>query len=213
MLDEYHPKVVHISGVDNNVANALFRLDIIDIANNARDWDKKSKRLEYINIHMMNICMFLSETEFEEDDFDNDAVMTMSKVDDPSYPLDLKSMREAQLIDDNLIRILKNHLSGRGKNNTIYTYKTVEDIKLAYKTNQILVPRSKLQNVLDWYHTVLIHSDEARMVESIKLVFTWSGLNKQAKELVKTSHKCQICKKVGKKKYGLLSPNNVESMR
>ena len=67
--------------------------------------------------------------------------------------------------------------------------------------------------MLDWYHTILIHPGEARMIESIKLVFTWSGLNKQALELVNTCHECQICKKAGKKKYGLLPPKNAETMR
>ena len=60
---------------------------------------------------MMNICMFLSESEFEEDGFDDDAVMTMVEVDKSSHPLDLKSMREAQLDDEELIRVVKKHLS------------------------------------------------------------------------------------------------------
>ena len=52
---------------------------------------------------MMNICMFLSKAEFEEDGFDDDAVIKMSKVDESSYPLDLKSIGEAQLEDEDLI--------------------------------------------------------------------------------------------------------------
>ena len=51
------------------------------------------------------------------------------------------------------------------------------------------------------------------MIETIKLVFTWSRLHKQVQELVKTCHECQMCKKVGKKKYGLLQPKNAESLR
>ena len=51
------------------------------------------------------------------------------------------------------------------------------------------------------------------MIETIKLVFTWSGLNKQVKELVKTCHECQMCKKVDKKKHGLLPLKSAESMR
>ena len=46
---------------------------------------------------MMNICMFLSESEFEENEFDDDAMMTMAEVEDPSYGLDLKLMQEIQL--------------------------------------------------------------------------------------------------------------------
>ena len=98
--------------------------------------------------------------------------MTMAEVEDPFYPLDLKLLTQAQLNNKDLIRILKNHLSGSRKNNIVYTYKTVEDVKLIHTNNCILVPRSKHQSVLDWYHTILIHPGEARMIESIKLVFT-----------------------------------------
>ena len=69
-------------------------------------------------------------------------------------------MREAQLEDEDLIRIVKNHLSGSGKNDTVYTYKAVEDVELIHKNNRILVPRSKQQSVLDWYHTILVHPGE-----------------------------------------------------
>ena len=82
LLEEYSPKVVHIAGVDNDAADALSRLDITDKANDARVWGEKSKRLEYINVHMMNICMFLLESEFDDDDFDDDAVITMAKLDE-----------------------------------------------------------------------------------------------------------------------------------
>ena len=160
LLEEYSPKVVHIAGIDNDAADALSRLDITDKANDARVWGEKSKRLEYINVHMMNICMFLLESEFEDDGLDDDAVMTMKEVDKSSYPLDLKSMRTAQLEDENLIRIVRNHLSGSGINNTVYTYKAVEDVELIHKNNRILVPRSKQQSVLDWYHNILVHPGE-----------------------------------------------------
>ena len=46
----------------------------------------------------MNICMFLSESEFEEDSFDSDVLMSMTETDDPSYVLDLRSMQESQLV-------------------------------------------------------------------------------------------------------------------
>ena len=101
-------------------------------------------------------------------------------------------MREAQLDDEQLNKIVKKHLSCDGNNDTVYTYKAVEDVELIHQNNQILVPKSKQQSVLNWYHKILIHPGEKRMIEAIKLVFTWSGLNKQVKELVQTCHECQI---------------------
>ena len=48
-------------------------------------------------------------------------------------------------------------------------------------------------------------------------MFTWSELNKQVKDLIKTCHKYQICKKTGKKtgkkNYGLLLPKNAKSIQ
>ena len=69
---------------------------------------------------MMNMCMILSESEFQEDGFNDDVVILIAEVEDPSYALDLKLMQEAQLNNKNLIRIIKNNLSGSGKNNTVY---------------------------------------------------------------------------------------------
>ena len=113
LLEKYHPKVVHIAGLENDAADALSRLDITDKANDARIWGEKSKKLEYANVHMMNICMFLSESEFEDDGFNDDCddeegLLAMTEMEESAYALDLKSMREAQLDDEDLVRIVRN---------------------------------------------------------------------------------------------------------
>ena len=82
------------------------------------------------------------------------------------------------------MKLVKQHIQSNGHNDAIYTYKSVEDVELIHKNNRILVPQSKRQRVLDWYHDILIHPGEKRMIETIKLVYTWSGLNKQVKVLV-----------------------------
>ena len=43
--EEFHPKVVHIKGVDNDVADTLSKVDIIDKADDLRVWGEKSKGL------------------------------------------------------------------------------------------------------------------------------------------------------------------------
>ena len=58
LLEEYHPKIIHIKGVDNNVADSLSRLDLTDKADDLRVWGETSKCLEYVNIYMTNICIF-----------------------------------------------------------------------------------------------------------------------------------------------------------
>ena len=41
MLEEYNPKVVHITGVDNEAVDALSSLDLIDKLDDARVWGEK----------------------------------------------------------------------------------------------------------------------------------------------------------------------------
>ena len=48
------------------------------------------------------------------------------------------------------------------------------------------------------------------MIEMIKLAFTWSGLNKQVKELVKTYHKVAKCaNKQGKRNMDYYHPKTL----
>ena len=46
---------------------------------------------------MMNLCMFLSESDFEEDGFNSGILMSMIETYDSSYALDLKSIRDMVL--------------------------------------------------------------------------------------------------------------------
>ena len=59
LVEKYNPKVVHIKGVNNDATDALSRLDITNKANNARVWGEISKQLEYVNVHMMNIYIYI----------------------------------------------------------------------------------------------------------------------------------------------------------
>ena len=46
LLKAYHPKVVHIKGVNNNAADTLSRLDLIDKVDNLRMWKVILKYIE-----------------------------------------------------------------------------------------------------------------------------------------------------------------------
>ena len=106
---------------------------------------------------MMNICMFMLESNLEENGFNNDVLMTMSDTEYLSYPSDLTSMRIAQLNDESLMLIVWSYIASSGPTNTLYTYyKYVEGVELTHKNNRIMVPKSKQQSVLDWYHTICI---------------------------------------------------------
>ena len=89
----------------------------------------------------MNLCMFMSKSNFEEDGFDLDSniLMTLSGSVKLSYALDLQSMCIAQLKDDTLMRMVENHIAISGASSA-YTYKCVKGIELIHKNNRIIVP-------------------------------------------------------------------------
>ena len=78
-------------------------------------------------------------------------------------------MWPAQLNNKDLISIVRIYIVSSGPDNTIYTYKYVEGIELIRKYNILLVPKSKQQSVLDWYHKILVHPGVSRMIEIIFL--------------------------------------------
>ena len=211
LLEEYHPTVVHVAGVDNDAADALSRLDMLEDEADLIEWGEKNKKLEY-SPSSRALCLFMSKSNFEDDGLNGDLLMPMTRTEETSFPLDMISMRNAQLNDDNLQSMVNKEIK-QNKDASIYTYKEVEGIELIHKANRILVPKTKQQAVLDWYHTVLVHPGEKRMIESIRLVFTWMGLSTQVRKFVKTCGKCQLCKRAGKKKYGHLPAKIAETIR
>lgn len=65
--------------------------------------------------------MFMSKLYFKENQFDNDVLMTMSDTEEPSYLLDPRSMRAAQLNNDNLMSTAQNYINS-SENKGKYLY-------------------------------------------------------------------------------------------
>ena len=76
-MEKCRPNVVHIVGVDKDTVDTIPRLNLTDNAGDLITWGEKNKRLEYGDVQMANMCMFISESNFEEDSFDNNVLITM----------------------------------------------------------------------------------------------------------------------------------------
>ena len=107
---------------------------------------------------MMNMCMFMLESNFKEDGFDSNVLMSLLDTsEDLLYVLDLHAMRTAQLADNSLMLMAEKNIASKVNSNTNYPYKSVNGVEFIHKNNWILVPESKQQSLLDWYHVILIH--------------------------------------------------------
>ena len=111
-----------------------------------------------------------------------------------------KHQQEDDVLQDTIKNELKRHPEG-----TLYTTKEVEGVYLLHKNNKIIVPPTLQERVIEWYHTILVHLGEKRMEESIRSIYTWTGLQNDVINYCKLCDICQRCKRTRKKKYGVSS--------
>ena len=78
----------------------------------------------------------MCKSNFEDNGMNGDMLMSMTRKDKLSFLLDLVVMQNAQLNDESLLAIVQSRIA-ENKNDSIYTYKDVEDIKLIHKANHI----------------------------------------------------------------------------
>ena len=86
MLEEWHPTIKHVTGVDNDCADALSRLDIDSRDFDTINWGKFFPKLSYSDRKMkesdQNVCMMLctmmSQFDFECDEFDDKHLYPMA---------------------------------------------------------------------------------------------------------------------------------------
>lgn len=131
LLGEYHPKIVHVVGVDNNIAYVLSCLNKTNKVDNLQEHCKKNKRLNHTGLSCV-LCMFMSGSNFKDNEMNGDILMLMTREHKSSLLLDMVLMRNAELNDVQLLAIVHKHID-KNKNNSIYTYKKVEDIKIIFK--------------------------------------------------------------------------------
>ena len=209
MLEEWHPTIKHVAGVDNDGADALSRLDIDKKDFDTINWEKSFPKLSYSDRKMkeaeqnvcMQMCNMMSQCEFECDEFDDEYLYPMAaekELADSEFPLDVRTMKQHQDKDASMLKLMEKTDTDR------YTVKEVEGVFLCHDNNRILVPTSMKDKVLQWYHLMQVHPGEKRMERTIRFVYTWKGLKADVKRVCKHCHVCQISKNSGRKKFGLV---------
>ena len=121
LLEEFNPKMVHVSGPENEAADALSRLDMDDNEYDEIDWLPPHKPLTYsteIRERINLLYPMASEQEMNPD---------------TGFPLATDLIRFYQDRDDDLQDQLQ-------KRPDSFTYKKVEGKKLIMKKGRIVVP-------------------------------------------------------------------------
>ena len=187
VLEEYGPELIYIKGQDNVVADALSRLDLLPDIKQATPTDVDVSKEITLNEFM----------EVHRDELSSDA-----------YPLRMSLISAEQRKDTALQAAINKHPTKytrdevRGGNNTHYDVISLE--------GKIVLPKSLRKRALTFYHDTLMHPGMTRMLRTIRLHFTWPGLNKDVENFCKRCKTCLLTKKT-KKKYGHLPPKEAEA--
>ena len=159
LLEEFHPKVVHVSGPENEAADALLRLDMDDNEYDEIEWLPPHKPLTYsteVRERINLLYPMASEKEMNPD---------------TGFPLATDLIRFYQDRDDKLQEQVKKHPDQ-------YTHSVVEGETLIMKQGKIVIPPELQPRILDWYHKILVHLGENRMEKSLTSLYYWKNLKK-----------------------------------
>lgn len=108
-----------------------------------------------------------------------------------------------------LSNIYKHQQDDKDLRNTLSRKIKMGDFELYTKDGAIIIPRSLQQDILQLYHTLLLHPGSTRMIGSMKKI-TWPTLQNYVEKFVKN---CNVCSKnnLTHQKYGKLSISNTQA--
>ena len=110
-------------------------------------------------------------------------VFANRKEDEVIYPSPVNKIAQAQQDDPNL-----QALTNKDK----YTLQLVENMKVFYKDNKLVVPATLPHRVFCWYHHDLQHLGSTFLEETLCISMQWKGICHTIQSCVKNCKKCQV---------------------
>jgi Reverse transcriptase (RNA-dependent DNA polymerase)./Integrase core domain. len=183
-IEEFSPKIQHIPGKLNKVADALSRLPT-----NEKLFEEQD------NTTIADL--------FYDEIFLNDI---------PQYPINFNIIQQEQekdreiqeLIQQNCPYIHQKDYSG------IQLWTTNFDNPNDIEEAKIMIPRQMLTSIVSWYHQILMHAGRNKVEATIKIHFTHPQLHNTVMNIINNCEACQIQKRGSNRGYGQLIPRKVD---
>ena len=213
-LEDFNPTFHYVKGTDNSLADALSRLPRLEEGDEALVLQAPAQPSSSEKSHQMGLGMPFLETS-------KDNIAFTSIIDDPElvqcflnfpevdheqpFALDYSSIAAAQRQDARIMGLFQ----ANPKQYSSYIFKEGTPFLICHQIDnlrfKILLPDSMLEDVVDFYHTTLVHIGQTRLLDTIQQYFENPRLKDVVERLVSTCDPCQKCKLVGKG-YGELPP-------
>ena len=133
--------------------------------------------------------------------------LTLDELDENSFPVQFPLLDEAQKKDRKLQHLALTH---KEYSLTSFLEANTKTIELITRNGKIVVPTVLQKQIVNWYHTVLLHPGESRTEATINQHFWWSGMQKTVKSIVGRCPTCQLLKR-STKQYGHLPAKTAEA--
>jgi len=194
IIEEFCPEIVHVSGQDNTVADALSRLNM--------EVEEEKPTIKVCACAMANMGRNESIDIPEGDDAAEMAeIFATTKTSEEAFPMAPALIAREQKKDKELEKM---HKGTRD-----FQEMVIEDTSVITYKNQIYVPKTLRQKIVAWYHLYLRHPGSTRMEATLRQLYWWPSLRNDVEKYVKTCRECQMCKKT-RKKYGHIPPKDLE---
>lgn len=180
LIEEFAPEIIYKPGVENVVADGLSRLPLV-APEEKQDVIASSEVVE---------SNYLDQLGSKWYDMAELFMYYPEEVD--SFPLDFPELRQAQMNDaDVRDKVQQNVYEEKEFGDTVLATKKVND------QYRIVVPEALVDPTITWYHLVLGHCGQERMIKTLRNHLFVPGLEAKVKSHVESCDKCQRYKNPG----------------
>ena len=180
LIEEFSPRIEHIAGKDNIVADALSRMEA-------------NFKSEFSDTELGQVCAHAMS--HSEQDYSYAVPKAKRKnlakilhrehnMAEMDFPLSPETIRAEQQKDKKLLEAFK-------EKKEHFSTEIVESSELILFKEKIYVPSTLTERVLAWYHEYLVHPGTTRMEATLRQTLVWPNMRKDVKCTVRTCRKCQ----------------------
>ena len=215
LIEEFGPTLIYLKGDLNKAADAMSRLEIDNT-----DLKPSSNPIRHAmpnNHEIFFTARCLSTVDHNafyqsEDKIRNESFMTtlyheaaneafessVTENAEKAFPMGPKHIVQNQKNDETLKMLLQ-----RDPNQFSHDHHG----QILFK-NKVYVPKSVSNDIIQWYHTMLCHPGEQRLLQTLKQNFIWPKMQSHIHEFTKSCDVCQK-RKSNRKSYGKLPISDI----
>jgi hypothetical protein len=180
LLEEFKPEIVYIRGIHNIVADTISWLEYDPSINQTAEnyhmtkikkrSSKRGQRQSWMTVskHWCNLEIDTNKHK------DLNFTFANHREEDKIYPLTTIEIAEVQRKGQELKAYYKKNTIMPKEDTCL---QLVEDTKVLYRNDKLIIPASLQRRAVAWYHHYLQHPVHSPLVETMRSMMYWKGMH------------------------------------